>query len=132
MTPEANSPVNCKSSVSIPRERAFQSIYFEPSGFREREGENDPEIGTEDRIAAINSRSSREYVQGILFISRAELKSSSWRLLARSHLVIFIGGSFSCERVFTNISALHVFLAGLDVSARLGYAKRNCESRQRK
>lgn len=104
MTLEANSSGNCKSSVSIPRERASRSIYFKPvpRGSLEREGANVP-IGTEDRIAAMNSHSSHEYVQGILFISRAGLKSSSWRLLACSHLVIFIVGFFFCERVFTNI-----------------------------
>lgn len=133
--PEADSPGNCKSSVSIPRKRASRSIYFEPvpSGCREREGGNDPIGNRRQNRRNELAHSSREYVQGILFISRAELKSSSWRLLAYSHLVILISGSsFYNTNAYLRISAVHVLLAGLDVLPRLGYAKRNYKSRQRK
>lgn len=127
MMPEASPLDNCKSSVlfraNARPDRFISSRYREACC--EREGENDP-IGTEDRIIAMNSHSSREYVQGILFISRAELESGSWRLLACTHLVIFISGSSFCKRIFTNIGAAR-FPAGLDVSPSLEYEKRNCE-----
>lgn len=59
MTPEAGSPGNCKSSVSISRERASRSIYFEPGTERllasEKE-KTDPIVEADDRIAAMNSR----------------------------------------------------------------------------
>lgn len=98
--------VNCKSSVSISRERASRSIYFEAilkdSCKRERENISS------DRNAAMNS--SHEYIytntRNTIHKSNGP-KGNSWHLSACTHLVIFIGEFFFSR---LRISTLHARL----------------------